>query len=87
MDYTRPCIYNVWVTQTDYSEQVKNYIPHRRGAGNIVFGADPVGVGVGVGVGGGVGIDVGVTLSCMHDISHTDGCVTGHRVSLSSTTF
>ena len=39
------------------------YVPHRRGGGHIVFGADPVGVGVSVGVG------VGVTLSCLHDIS------------------
>ena len=33
------------------------YVPHRRGGGHIVFGADPVGV------------CVGVTLSCLHDIS------------------
>ena len=37
------------------------YVPHRRGGGHIVFGADPVGIGVSVGV--------GVTLSCLHDIS------------------
>ena len=37
----------------------KNHVPHRRGRGHIVFGADPVGVGV----------SVGVTLSCLHDIS------------------
>ena len=37
------------------------YVPHRRGGGHIVFGADPVGVGVGVGI--------SVTLSCLHDIS------------------
>ena len=37
------------------------YVPHRRGGGHSVFGADPVGVGVGVGV--------SVTLSCLHDIS------------------
>ena len=36
-----------------------NYVPHRRGGGHIVFGADPVGVGIGV----------GVMLSCLHDIS------------------
>ena len=34
-----------------------SYIPHQRGGGHIVFGADPVGVGV------------SVTLSCLHDIS------------------
>ena len=38
-----------------------NYVPHRRGGGHIVFGADRVGVGV--------SISVGMTLSCMHDIS------------------
>ena len=38
-----------------------NYVPHRRGGDNIVFGADPVGVGVTVAI--------GVTLSCLHDIS------------------
>ena len=43
------------------------YVPHRRGGGHIVFGADPVGVGVSVGVG--VGVSVGVTLFCLHDIS------------------
>ena len=32
------------------------YVPHRRGGGHIVFGADPVGVGV------------GMTLSCLQDI-------------------
>ena len=32
-------------------------VPHRRGGGHIVFGADPVGVGV------------SVTLSCLHDTS------------------
>ena len=37
--------------------------PPPKGREDIVFGADPVGVGVGVGV------DVGVTLSCLHDIS------------------
>ena len=42
-----------------------NYVPHRRGRGHIVFGADPVGVGVSVSVG------VSVTLSCLHDISWT----------------
>ena len=45
------------------------YVPHRRGGGHIVFGADPVGVGVSVGVG--VGDGVSVTLSCLHDISWT----------------
>ena len=40
-----------------------NYVPHRRGGGHIVFGADPVGVGVSV--------SVGVTLSCLHNISWT----------------
>ena len=25
-----------------------NYVPHRRGGGHIVFGADPVGIGVSV---------------------------------------
>ena len=40
-----------------------NYVPHRRGGGHIVFGADPVG--------GGVSVDVGVTLSFFHDISCT----------------
>ena len=25
-----------------------HYVPHRKGGGHIVFGADPVGVGVGV---------------------------------------
>ena len=33
------------------------YVPHRRGGGRIVFGADPIGVGV------------GMTLSCLHNIS------------------
>ena len=33
-----------------------SYVPHWRGGGHIVFGADPVGIGV------------GVTLSCMHDM-------------------
>ena len=42
-----------------------NYVPHRRGGGHIVFGADPVGVGFSVGF----GVGVGVTLSCLHDIS------------------
>ena len=37
----------------------------RRVGGNTVFGADPVGVGIGV----------SVTLSCMHDISWTDGWI------------
>ena len=37
------------------------YVPHQRGGGHIVFGADPVGVGVGV----------SVALSCLHDISWT----------------
>ena len=41
--------------------KLSNYVPHRSGGGDIVFGADPVGVGVSVGV--------GVTLSCLHDIS------------------
>ena len=41
------------------------YVPHRRGGGHIVLGADPVGVGVSVGV----SVSVGVTLSCLHDIS------------------
>ena len=41
------------------------YVPHRRGGGHIVFGADPVGVGVSVGF----SISVSVTLSCLHDIS------------------
>ena len=55
------------------------YVPHRRGGGHIVFGADPVGVGISVSVGVGVGVGVsvsvsvsvgvGVTLSCLHDIS------------------
>ena len=40
-----------------------NYVPHQRGGGHIVFGADPVGVGISV------DISVGVTLSCLHDIS------------------
>ena len=39
----------------------------RGGGGQTVFGADPVGVNVGVGV--------GVTLSCLHDISWTGGCI------------
>ena len=39
------------------------YVPHRRGGGHIVFGADPVGVGVSLSFG------VSVTLSCLHDIS------------------
>ena len=38
-----------------------NYVPHRRGGGYIVFGADLVGIGVSVGI--------SVTLSCLHDIS------------------
>ena len=42
---------------------INYYVPHRRGGGHIVFGADPVGVGISVGVG------VSVTLSCLHDIS------------------
>ena len=46
-----------------------NYVPHQRGGGHIVFGADPVGVGVSVSVGVGVGVGVSVTLSCLHDIS------------------
>ena len=29
---------------------VSCYVPHRRGGGHIVFGADPVGVGVSVSV-------------------------------------
>ena len=33
------------------------YVPHRKGGGGIVFGADPVGVGT------------GVTLPCMRNIS------------------
>ena len=33
------------------------YVPHRRGGGHIVFGADPVGV------------SVGLILSYLHDIS------------------
>ena len=37
------------------------YVPHRRGEGQIVFGADPVGVGV----------SVSVTFFCLHDISLT----------------
>ena len=41
------------------------YVPHRRGGGHVVFGADPVGVGVSIGV----GVSVGVTLSGLHDIS------------------
>ena len=41
------------------------YVPHRRGGGHIVFGADPVVVGVSVVV----SVGVGVTLSCLHDIS------------------
>ena len=40
-----------------------HYVPHRRGKGHIVFGAEPVGVGVSVGV------SIGETLSCLHDIS------------------
>ena len=52
---------------------VINYVPHRRGGGHIVFGADPVGVGfcVGDGVGVGVAVSVGVsvTLSDLQDIS------------------
>ena len=36
------------------------YIPHIRGRGLIVFGADPVDVGVGIGV----VVGVGLTLSC-----------------------
>ena len=38
-----------------------NYVPHRRGGGHIVFGADPVGVGVSAGV--------SMTLYCLHNIS------------------
>ena len=38
---------------------VNFYVPHRRGGGHVVFGADPVGVD----------ISVSVTLSCLHDIS------------------
>ena len=45
------------------------HVPHRRGGGNIVFGADPVVVGVSVSVG------VSVTLSCLHDISRTGGWI------------
>ena len=41
------------------------YVPHRRGGGHIVFGADPVGVGV----------SVSMTLSCLHDISWTGGWI------------
>ena len=43
------------------SEYSNNYVPHRRGGGHTVFGADPVGVSVSVGV--------NMTLSCLHDIS------------------
>ena len=35
------------------------YVPHQRGGGHIVFGADPVGVGV----------SISMTLSCLHDIA------------------
>ena len=42
------------------------YVPHWRGGGHIVFGADPVGVGVSVG---------SVTLPCLHDISWTGGWI------------
>ena len=49
------------------------YVPHRRGGGHIVFGANPVGIGVCVGVvvGVSVSVGVGVILSCLHDISWT----------------
>ena len=54
------------LTLHNYGDKISvNYVPHRRGGGHIVFGADPVGVGVSV--------SVGVTLSCLHDISWT-GC-------------
>ena len=45
-----------------------DYVPHRRGGGHIVFGADSVGVGVSVSVG--VSVNVSVTLSCFCTISH-----------------
>ena len=41
------------------SNLMLNYVPHQRGGGHIVFGADPVGVGV----------RFGVTLYCLHDVS------------------
>ena len=40
-------------------------LPHLRGVGHIVFGADPVGVGIGIGVG------VVVTLSYLHNFLWT----------------
>ena len=48
---------------------IASYVSHQRGGGHIVFGADPVGVGVSVSVG------VGVTVSCLHNISGTDGWI------------
>ena len=39
------------------------YVPHQRGGGHIVFGADPVDVGVSIGIG------ISVTLSHLHDMS------------------
>ena len=36
------------------------FVPHRRGGGHVVFGADLVGIVVSVGV--------SVTLSCLHDV-------------------
>ena len=42
-----------------------HYVPHRRGGGHIVFGADPVDFSIGV----------DVTLSCLHDIPWTSGWI------------
>ena len=51
------------LTSGTFISPCTHYVPHRRGGGHIVFGADPVGVGV----------SVGVTLSCLHDISLLGG--------------
>ena len=49
---------------------MNNYVPHQRGGGHIVFGADPVGVGISVSV----GVTL-LTLSCLHNVSGTDGWI------------
>ena len=58
-------MYHVYRNQAAAAYSSLYYVPHRRGGGHIVFGADPVGVGVIVGI----GVSDNVTLSCLHDIS------------------
>ena len=57
--YNRLCNVIAFVYDSSVYHGAGFYVPHRRGGGQTVFGAVPVGVGV----------SVGVTLSCLHDIS------------------